>query len=326
MKFSTLAALSSCALVAIAQPVANDKRAVVYETYVTEVVQTEYQYVTVWVTPGQDLVQEAQTTSSPSQHNHEDYHSSLKLSSSSVTPAEAQDSVTPVSVTPVSVTPVSFTAESVTPVSVTPVSVTPVSVTPVSVTPAEASVTPVSVTPASVTPVSVTPVSVTPVEVSVTPVSVTPVSVTPVSVTPVTEQPAPTSTAATNNYGTSSGGACGEIGGQCTGDATFYDVSPGDWTACGTHVDGLHEDIFAIAAGENRSRAFTQEKTMFALFTNTQNADMMPGNANTSPQCGRKAKITYNGKTVTGTLVDKCPGCVSPPHLLHTSLDGLLSP
>lgn len=267
MKFSTLAALSSCALVAIAQPVANDKRAVVYETYVTEVVQTEYQYVTVWVTPGQELVQEAQTTSSSSQHNHEDYHSSLKLSSSSVTPAEAQDSVTPVSVTPVSVTPVSFTAESitpvsVTPVSVTPVSVTPVSVTPVSVTPAEASVTPVSVTPASVTPVSVTPVSVTPVEVSVTPVSVTPVSVTPVSVTPVTEQPAPTSTAATNNYGTSSGGACGEIGGQCTGDATFYDVSPGDWTACGTHVDGLHEDIFAIAAGENRSRAFTQENNV----------------------------------------------------------------
>lgn len=258
MKFSTLAALSTCALVAIAQPVANDKRAVVYETYVTEVVQTEYQYVTVWVTPGQNLAQEAQTTSSSSQHNHEDYHSNLKLTSSSVTPAEAEDSVTPVSVTPVSVTPVPFTAESVTPVSVTPVSVTPVSVTPaeVSVTPAAVSVTPVSVTPAEV---SVTPVSVTPVEVSVTPVSVTPVSVTPVSVTPVTEKPAPTSTAATNNYGTSSGGACGDIGGQCTGDATFYDVSPSDWTACGTHVDGLTDDIFAIAAGENPLRAFTQE-------------------------------------------------------------------
>lgn len=47
---------------------------------------------------------------------------------------------------------------------------------------------------------------------------------------------------------------------------------------------------------------------------------MMPGNANTSPQCGRKAKITYNGKTVSGTLVDKCPGCVSPP-LIYSSLD-----
>lgn len=53
-------------------------------------------------------------------------------------------------------------------------------------------------------------------------------------------------------------------------------------------------------------------RKMLSLFTNTQNADMMPGNANTSPQCGRKAQITYNGKTVTGTLVDKCPGCVSP--------------
>lgn len=247
MKFSTLAALSSCALVAIAQPVANDKRAVVYETYVTEVVQTEYQYVTVWVTEGQNVaVVEAQTTSSSVQHNHEDYHSSLKLSSSSVTPAEAKESVTPASVTPVSVTPVS----------VTPASATPASVTPVSVTPVEVSVTPVSVTPVSVTPVevSVTPVSVTPV--SVTPVSVTPVSVTPVSITPVTSQAAQSSTPATNNYGTSSGGACGTIGGQCTGDATFYDVSPNDYTACGTHVDGLKEDIFAIAAGENPSRIY----------------------------------------------------------------------
>lgn len=54
---------------------------------------------------------------------------------------------------------------------------------------------------------------------------------------------------------------------------------------------------------------------MFTRFTNTQNAGMMPGDANSSPQCGRKAQITYNGKTVTGTLVDKCPGCVSPAPL-----------
>lgn len=241
MKFSTLAALSSsCALLAIAQPVVQDKRAVVYETYVTEVVQTEYEFVTVWVTPGQNAVQEAKTTSSSSQHNHEDYHINLKSSSSSVTPAA-------VSVAPVSVTPVS----------VTPVSVTPVSVTPVSVTPVEVSVTPVSVTPVevSVTPVSFSPVQVSVTPVSVTPVSVTPVSVTPVSVTPVVEQPAPTSTAATNNYGTTTGGgACNEIGGHCAGDATFYDVYPDQWTACGTHVDGLKEDIFAIAEGEIPSR------------------------------------------------------------------------
>lgn len=49
----------------------------------------------------------------------------------------------------------------------------------------------------------------------------------------------------------------------------------------------------------------------------------MPGNANSSPQCGRKAVISYNGKTATGTLVDKCPGCVSPP-LLHSPLDRVL--
>lgn len=50
---------------------------------------------------------------------------------------------------------------------------------------------------------------------------------------------------------------------------------------------------------------------------------MMPGNANTSPQCGRKAVISYNGKQAYGTLVDKCPGCVSPP-LLHSALDRVL--
>lgn len=55
---------------------------------------------------------------------------------------------------------------------------------------------------------------------------------------------------------------------------------------------------------------------MFARFTNAPNVGMMPGNANTSPQCGRKAVIEYNGKKAYGTLVDKCPGCVSPP-LLH---------
>lgn len=272
MKLSTLAALSSCALLANGQPVLNDKRALVYETYVTEVVQTEYEFVTVWVTPGQAVAEAPQTTSSSSQHNHEAYHSSLQSLSSSVTPAAATVSVAPVSVTPVSVTPASVTPDSVTPDSVTPASVTPVSVTPVSVTPVVVSVTPVSVTPVavsvtpvsvtpvpvSVTPASVTPVSITP-EVSVTPVSVTPVSVTPVSVTPVTEQPAPTSTAATNNYGTSSGGACGDIGGQCTGDATFYDVYSTDYTACGTHVDGQTDDIFAIAAGENDSRIFSSE-------------------------------------------------------------------
>ena len=260
MKFSTLAALSSCALLAVAQPVLNDKRDVVYETYVTDVVQTEYEYVTVWVTPGQSVVEDVQTASSSSQHNHEDYHNNLKSSSSSLTPAAATVSVTPVSVTPVSVTPVyvapaSVTPASVTPVSVTPVSVTPVveSITPVSVTPAAESITPVSVTPAAE---SITPVSVTP-EVSVTPVSVTPVSVTPVSVTPVVQQPAPSSTPATNNYGTSSGGACGDIGGQCTGDATFYDVVPGEYTACGQDtIDGTQQDIFALAAGENHSHIF----------------------------------------------------------------------
>lgn len=79
---------------------------------------------------------------------------------------------------------------------------------------------------------------------------------------------------------------------------------------------------FSLLKQVRIARAFTHENNV-SPFTNTQNAGMMPGNANSSPQCGRKAEITYNGKTVIGTLVDKCPGCVSPPPLLHPSLDRL---
>lgn len=35
------------------------------------------------------------------------------------------------------------------------------------------------------------------------------------------------------------------------------------------------------------------------------------GDKPANPYCGRTAEITYNGKTVTGTLADKCMACVS---------------
>ena len=37
----------------------------------------------------------------------------------------------------------------------------------------------------------------------------------------------------------------------------------------------------------------------------------MGGGSNGSPFCGRTAAIVYQGKTIHGTLTDKCPGCVS---------------
>ncbi|EPQ53548.1 hypothetical protein GLOTRDRAFT_130892 [Gloeophyllum trabeum ATCC 11539] len=36
------------------------------------------------------------------------------------------------------------------------------------------------------------------------------------------------------------------------------------------------------------------------------------------PNCGRQVRITANGKTATGTVVDKCPGC--PAGALDLSL------
>ncbi|KAL1928374.1 hypothetical protein VTP01DRAFT_2730 [Rhizomucor pusillus] len=50
------------------------------------------------------------------------------------------------------------------------------------------------------------------------------------------------------------------------------------------------------------------------------NADQMGngGNPNKNPKCGKKAKVTYKGKSVTVKIVDTCPTCS------HGSLD--LSP
>jgi expansin (peptidoglycan-binding protein) len=33
------------------------------------------------------------------------------------------------------------------------------------------------------------------------------------------------------------------------------------------------------------------------------------GNPNQNPLCGKNARVTYQGKTVTVTLTDRCQGC-----------------
>ncbi|KAI9227586.1 MAG: RlpA-like double-psi beta-barrel-protein domain-containing protein-containing protein, partial [Piptocephalis tieghemiana] len=43
--------------------------------------------------------------------------------------------------------------------------------------------------------------------------------------------------------------------------------------------------------------------------------DLYGNNPNTSPFCKKKARVSAGGKSITVTLVDKCPGCES------TSLD-----
>jgi len=55
--------------------------------------------------------------------------------------------------------------------------------------------------------------------------------------------------------------------------------------ACGWSNDTTSEDFFALAH------------------------DMMGLQSNGNPFCGRTAAIVYQGKTIHGTLTDKCMGC-----------------
>lgn len=80
-----------------------------------------------------------------------------------------------------------------------------------------------------------------------------------------------------------SGGSCGQIGGSCT--ATNVTYFGGGMGACGWSNDTNSEDFFALAH------------------------NMMGTQSNGNPFCGRTAAIVYQGKTIHGTLTDKCMGC-----------------
>ncbi|EPE09866.1 Barwin-related endoglucanase [Ophiostoma piceae UAMH 11346] len=70
-----------------------------------------------------------------------------------------------------------------------------------------------------------------------------------------------------------------------TGDLTYYNLGLG---ACG--IDSSNQD-------------WTQN--VVAL-----NDEQMGTLSNTNPYCGRTITISGNGKTTTGTILDKCMGCV----------------
>ena len=92
---------------------------------------------------------------------------------------------------------------------------------------------------------------------------------------------------------------CGQVGGTCSGDITFYDTGLG---ACGWTNDGTTEKVFALAHG------------------------MMGAQSNGNPFCGRQAEISLNGKTVVGKLVDKCGGCEGQSIDLSHALFDVLAP
>ncbi|GKZ33214.1 hypothetical protein AbraIFM66950_003009 [Aspergillus brasiliensis] len=89
---------------------------------------------------------------------------------------------------------------------------------------------------------------------------------------------ATTSASSSGSSGSSSGysGSC-SAGSPCTGDLTYYVAGLG---SCGTTSNGNSDKVVALPVG---------------LMTNSY--------------CGKTVKITYNGKTDYGTVLDKCMGC-----------------
>ncbi|KAF2200489.1 hypothetical protein GQ43DRAFT_441530 [Delitschia confertaspora ATCC 74209] len=79
-------------------------------------------------------------------------------------------------------------------------------------------------------------------------------------------------------------------GASYSGDLTVYDTQNG-YGACGTQ---LHDTDRVVALGHG----------MFGATV----TDVMTGNT-LNEWCNKKIKITLNGKTAEGTIMDKCPGC-----------------
>ncbi|CAG8541596.1 14213_t:CDS:2 [Acaulospora morrowiae] len=70
-----------------------------------------------------------------------------------------------------------------------------------------------------------------------------------------------------------------------TGDGTFYDPGLG---ACG----------------------ITSSSNDFIVALNKEQFDAFPGNPNFNPFCGKQVDISFGGKTITCTVVDRCDGCL----------------
>lgn len=119
---------------------------------------------------------------------------------------------------------------------------------------------------------------------------------------PPAPPPAPAPQANSYSSATTSSGStgdCGKVGMPCSGDITFYNAGVG---ACGSTNDGTTEKVFALAVG------------------------MMGDRSNGNAFCGRHAKISLDGKTVVGKLVDKCGGCKGQSIDLSRALFDALAP
>lgn len=120
---------------------------------------------------------------------------------------------------------------------------------------------------------------------SIAPV-VVPTTTTPVAVyTPPVETTTSSAVAATTSAASNSGSSSGtwSSGSPASGDLTWYDTGLG---ACGENTDGTVEKVVALPSW------------------------LMGTQSNGNPYCGKTVTISYQGKTTTATVVDKCPGCL----------------
>lgn len=218
MKSINIVAVASLLALAYATPV--EKRELVVHTVIEEVTETVDTTTTIWVKPTAGAHANYQL---PKHQHHHHSHQSKPVTTPSSTSAPY---VAPVPTTPSS-TSTSASTSSSTSVYVPPYTPPVVPTTSVSIPPVVPETTPVPVVPVPVVP------------------ETTPVPVVPVP-EPTTQAPVPVpSTPSTSP--TESGGACGEIGGACSGDITYYEAGLG---ACGWTNDGSSDDVFALAHGK----------------------------------------------------------------------------
>ncbi|KAL8793366.1 MAG: hypothetical protein Q9195_004044 [Heterodermia aff. obscurata] len=264
-----MVAVASLLAIACATPV--ERRALVVHTVIEEVTETVDSTTTIWVKPTAGAHANYQLPTSKHQHHHHSHK-------------------------PKPVTPTTISTPSVAPLPTTPTTTSTNSSTSVPVpvyTPPVVPTTPVVVptTPVYTPPVPTTPTYTPPVVPETTPAPVT----TP---EPTTQAPVPVPTTASSSG--PSGGACGDVGGECSGDITYYQAGLG---ACGWTNDGSSEDVFALAHG------------------------MMGDQSNGNPFCGRMAQIKVPGKpVVSAKLVDKCMGCKNQSIDLSNHLFDQLAP
>jgi len=116
--------------------------------------------------------------------------------------------------------------------------------------------------------------------------SILPAAASPVASSPTASSPAaPAATSSSSSSGSSSSGQ------TYTGQATWYEVDDGAQVACGGSY-AESDYIAAVSWG------------MFDQFGAS-------ANPNSSPMCGKSLTATYQGKSVTVKVVDKCQGCAT---------------